>query len=196
LHLHAGARWAALAAAAALLVAARAPAFPNEPTGFFKVPFGASLEELKKHYPAVEFTTEPLGAPVVQGGVLKRYVLRDAPRPYVGGKGTIELRLRKDRLWVIIVYCPDLERDALLAALTKEFGPPGGRPDVPTWDGERALVALQPGYVIYQDKAILAEALREFGQAAKEARDRGEIPDLDRLDQIRPQIPTPTAAAP
>ena len=139
----------------------------KQPAGYGKVRFGATVDEVKKAYPKLEELnmSQSLGAPVIKGPDITRYVLHAESYPGVAEPIDVELRFWKGKLWLYIAYFPPAQSDSVLAKLVADHGPSTGKnPDYPNWKLEKSTVLLEKklGRVTVNDDASTKEAQAWF----------------------------------
>lgn len=161
----------AVAAVGALLHYLRSSSPPSprrvaetEPAGFGKARFGVSPEEVKILYPQLEELKKGLGAVVVEGPLITRWVLWKQELPGLPQPTDVELRFWKNQLWVVIVYFGANDLDTVVKALTERYGPPRGKPASAVWQRARStiIVAGKAKWYSVQDNAISREAQAVF----------------------------------
>jgi len=136
----------ALTLSASLLALAALPAaaITNEPTAIGGAKLGASTADVKKIFPKMEETKENLGAQPFDSEHLVRYVVKDFRVPQTGKPGTLELRFWDGKLWAYIVYYGEGNDEKVVAALTKQMGPPNGtNAKKPGWQGDTSLTFVE-----------------------------------------------------
>lgn len=174
------------------------------PDGFGRAKFGMSVEEVKKAYPKMEVLDRMLGAAVVSGPFVKRFLLPGMKHPGLAKPTDVELRFWKDRLWVAIVYFGDNPEAKVLEALRKQNGEP--EPGSNSWTGRKSTVVFVPRQRWYSvgDNAItqevqqlfMEEFRRKFSQQAPAAPPAPATP-VDIQAATVPAAPTaPTSSAP
>jgi len=162
---------AAVLCLAVVAAAAEKAAEKKEPTGFGEAKFGMTADEVRGKFPKLEELTKNLGAVPVGGPYITRYVLWKQPLPGLSKPGDVEMRFWKGKLWVIIVYCGENGKDAMLAALTKAYGP-ATNTDVryPSWIGEKSSLVSEPNETRYtmNDNAMSKEAQVWFAEVLRQ----------------------------
>jgi hypothetical protein len=143
------------------------PASAKGPTGYGKVPFGATLKEFQKAYPKAEQLelTQNLGAPVIRGPDIARYALHGQSYPGAAKPIDVEVRFWKGKLWLYIAYFPPAESEAVLAKLVADNGPSTNKSaDYPTWNFPQSTILLEKklGRVTVNDTASTKEAQAWF----------------------------------
>jgi hypothetical protein len=109
-----------------------------EPEGFGNAKFKMTPEQAKAALPGLEETEEDLGAALVGGPYVKRFVLRNHPVPGLQHPTNVEIRFWKDRLWVVIVYFGQNDYPSVVEALEKQLGSTSkGDEKSRVWIGEK-----------------------------------------------------------
>jgi hypothetical protein len=124
----------------------RVVAMNNEPTGYEKANFGLSVEEVKKLYPGIEELplSKSLGAPVIKGPFITRYLLAKQKVPGAEAPVDLELRFWKGKLWLFIAYFGQTQGEAVVAKLKETYGPPtSDHAGYPIWNGAKTAIVVE-----------------------------------------------------
>lgn len=180
---------------AVLLLPAAVAAAAKQPTGYGKVSFGASAEEFEKAYPEAKKLSEneDLGATVIGGPYVTRYVLRNQKIEGLPEPVTIELRFWKGKLWLYIVYFGKKQLEPALAHLKSTYGPQTGPdPNFPVWNLEKTtiLVETKANRYTVNDLELSKDAQAWFVEAFRKARGGQQVEIVDTTGKT----PSPAAA--
>lgn len=150
-------RAAALAVACLIGFSMLETALAAEPDGFGKAKFKMTSEQVKAAIPKLEETEEQLGAAVVGGPRVKRFVLRKYKVPGIEHPTDVELRFWDDKLWVVIVYFGQNDYASVSKALEKQLGPTSHGDDKSrVWLGEKttSTVSDREKYYSFADNDL------------------------------------------
>jgi hypothetical protein len=148
---------AALAVACLIGFSMVGTALAAEPDGFGKAKFKMTAAQAKAAIPELEETEEHLGAAVVGGPRVKRFVLRKYKVPGVEHPTDVELRFWDDKLWVVIVYFGQNDYASVSKALEKQLGPTSRGDDKSrVWLGEKttSTVSDREKYYSFADNDL------------------------------------------
>lgn len=169
----------------------------KDANGYGKARFGATVNEVQKAYPKLEELTmnQSLGAPVIKGPDITRYVLHAETYPGVSQPIDVELRFWKGKLWLYIAYFPATESDAVLAKLVEDHGPSTSKSaDYPSWKLEKSNVLLEKklGRVTVNDDGFTKEAQAWFLAELKKGMAGRRPPANAPAQATQAAIPAPT----
>lgn len=186
----------------AALVATAAAAKAPEPTGLGKLTFGMGVDQVKKLFPKMEELTletnlgvGPLGGPNVQRFRLPKQTVAGVKQPV-----DLEIRFWKGKLWMIAVYYGVANDKAVMAALSKQYGPPTAtNAQSSVWSGQHSVLFVEhgPGQYTIQDLALMKEAQAYVLDLLRKGRQAEALPK-DTAQQVNGATlrePAPPTAA-
>jgi hypothetical protein len=139
-----------------------APTGLNEPSGVGDLKLEAPVAEVEKKHPEMEKLkwNAGLGAAVVGGPHVERYVLRGYEVKNLAKPADVELRFWDGKLWVIIVYLGQNPADEVRAALEKQIGKPTAQGPPTSWLGKKSttVLAYGQGYFSISDNGLSDQA--------------------------------------
>lgn len=152
-------------------VVTAAPEKLNEPTGIGDLTLGAPVAEVQKKHPKME-ELKPgvsLGAAIVGGPHVARYVLHKVAAKNLAQPADVELRFWDGKLWVIIVYLGQNPVSEVRAALEKQIGKPTAQGPPTSWLGQKSTTVLsyREGYFSISDNGLSDQARQVLVQALK-----------------------------
>lgn len=173
---------------ALLLSASSAWAFKDpEPTGFDKVKFGTSVEDVKKAYPAMK-KPEGKKAAGLNHPKIERYFLEKHQLPGLEKPTDIDLQFWSGKFWLGQIHFGDNDPAKVDAYLLKTYGEPGYKDEnFRTWNGKTAgaVQSIRNKTFEVHDEGMSNEARRELFQGKK----------LSSSMQVQ-ATPAPAAATP
>lgn len=191
-----------IGALCAALVATTAAAKPPEPTGFGKLKFGMSVDQVKKLFPKMEALSletnlgvGPLGGPNVLRFRLPKQKVPGAKEP-----ADVEVRFWKGKLWMIAVYYGVANDKTVMAALSEQYGPPTAtNAQTSAWTGQHSVLFVEhgPGQYTIQDMAMMKEAQAYVLDLLRKGRQAEALPK-DTAQQVNGATlrePAPPATA-
>lgn len=189
---------AGIAAAFVLFSSSARAAQAKQPAGYGKARFGATVSEVKKAYPKLEElgSTQSLGAPIINGPDITRYVLHAETYPGASHPIDVELRFWKGKFWLYIAYFPAAESESVLAKLTETYGPSTTKSaDYPSWKLETSNVLLEKklGRVTVNDDGFTKEAQAWFLAELKKGMAARRAPAAGAPQPAQAATPGPTA---
>ena len=182
-----------------ILLPAAAAAEVKEPTGYEKLPFGASIEDAEKAFPDLEKLGQDksLGAAVVGGPHIARFALRKQKIEGIPEPVNVELRFWKGKFWLYIVYFHKGETEAVVAHLKKTYGEQTGPdPGFPVWNLEKATILVETKSDRYtvNDQALSKEAQAWFVEAFTKARGGQQVEIVDTMAKTPMPAATPASS--
>jgi hypothetical protein len=182
-------------AAIALALCCAPAAAIKGPSGYGKARFGSTVAQVKKLYPGLEELPpeKTLGAPVINGPDIARYVLHNQTYPGVKNPVDVEIRFWKGKLWLYIAYFPVDEGNAVQSKLTADLGAPENpTSEYPSWKLDTVSVLLEKklGRVTVNENALSKEAQAWFLAELKKGM-AGRRPPANAPAQVATPGPTP-----
>lgn len=174
-----------------LLTASPALGAGEPPTAFGKARFGMSAQQVRELHPALETLDKMLGAAVVKGPNITRYVLWKQEIPNLPHPADVEFRFWDDKLWIILVYFGENQVEAVQKAVREQYGPPDQGDHV--WRSEEVTVfiAAKNKWYSVQSNAISAEAQKVFMEDVKRAMEKHRHSHGHPPAATSPPAPTP-----
>ena len=111
----------------------------KEPTKFLNLPFGTSVEDVKKLYPKMQVTEQVKIAQIFSHPFIERYTIGMQKIEGLEKPCEVELRFWKKKFWLAVVSFGENSNEAVEAFLISSFGPPNNRTkQYISWNGPKA----------------------------------------------------------
>ena len=163
-----------------------------EPTGVEKAKFGASVEEVKKAYPAMEATQQNLAAPAFNHAKLTRYLVRKQKVEGCDKPMDLELRFWDGKFWIGVYYFGENDYAKTLETFKQRLGKPTYEKDENlSWVGTKVGSTAQSkaGWLELHDEGISNAARQELFKGLLSTGDA-----LKPAAGATPKAPAPPAA--